>query len=232
MLAEIDAICASKTGVWPHAVLSGHAHNYQRFIRTFDGRETPFVVCGNGGHAVSTLTRKSTPPLRTPADQPLLSNGSDSVSFQRYDDQDFGYLRVVVSETQLRIEYHPASDGAAAKTPDDSMTVDLKTHTLVATGGLEIAGIQVTRDTRRARAVPPPKPKGASTSSFAEPNGSDPEKNRCGFSHLLFNRFIGDCPRCPDLRHPLLRTGKTGRAEHGFLPCGRRRVNRDRIPAA
>ena len=131
MLAEIDAIC-EKTGIWPHAVLSGHAHNYQRFIRTFDGRETPFVVCGNGGHRMSRLTRKSTPPLRTPADQPLLSNGSDSVSFQRYDDQDFGYLRVVVSETQLRIEYHPASDGAAAKTPDDSMTVDLKTHTLVA----------------------------------------------------------------------------------------------------
>lgn len=131
MLAEIDAICA-KTGVWPHAVLSGHAHNYQRFIRTFDGRETPFLVCGNGGHGMSRLTLKSTPPLRTPADQPLLSNGSDSVSFQRYDDQDFGYLRIVVSATQLRLEYHPASDGAAAKTPDDSMTVDLKTHTLVA----------------------------------------------------------------------------------------------------
>ena len=33
MLKEIDAICA-KVGVWPHAVLSGHAHNYQRFTRT------------------------------------------------------------------------------------------------------------------------------------------------------------------------------------------------------
>ncbi|HYA15961.1 MAG TPA: metallophosphoesterase [Bryobacteraceae bacterium] len=131
MLSEIDAICA-KTGIWPHAVLSGHAHNYQRFTRAFGGRQTPFIVCGNGGHAVSKLTRKSTPPLRTPADQPLLSNGSDSIRFERYDDQDFGYLRIVVSAKQLRIEYHPASDGASAKTPDDSVSVDLATRTLVA----------------------------------------------------------------------------------------------------
>ena len=28
----------------------------------------------------------------------------------------------------MRIEYHPASDGAAAKTPDDSVTIDLSTR--------------------------------------------------------------------------------------------------------
>ena len=44
---------------------------------------------------------------------------------ENYDDQDYGYLRVVVTATQLRIEYHPASDGEAAKTPDDFVTVDL-----------------------------------------------------------------------------------------------------------
>ena len=32
MVSQIDAIC-NQTGVWPHAVLSGHAHNYQRFTR-------------------------------------------------------------------------------------------------------------------------------------------------------------------------------------------------------
>jgi len=30
----------------------------------------------------------------------------------------------------LRIEYHPAPDGAAAKTPDDVVAVDLKARTL------------------------------------------------------------------------------------------------------
>jgi hypothetical protein len=130
MLADIDSAC-SATGVWPHAVLSGHAHNYQRFTRTTkDGRQTPFLVSGNGGHAVSHLTKKGTPALRVPVTQEELSNGSDSVTFDNYDDQDFGYLRVLVNAEQLRIEYHPASDGAEAKTPDDTVTVDLATRKL------------------------------------------------------------------------------------------------------
>ena len=56
---------------------------------------------------------------------------SDKVTLQNYDDQDYGYLRVVVTLSQLRIEYHPASDGDAAKTPDDFVTVDLATRKLV-----------------------------------------------------------------------------------------------------
>src|SRR5208283_2499761 len=48
MLKDIDSAC-QQAGIWPHAILSGHAHNYQRFTRHKGGRETPFVVCGNGG---------------------------------------------------------------------------------------------------------------------------------------------------------------------------------------
>ncbi len=130
VLAEIDAAC-DKAGVWPHAFLSGHAHNYQRFTRTEGKRQTPFLVAGNGGHAVNPLTRKGSPTLRTPMAQPSLSNGSDSVVFENYDDQDFGYTRIIADAKQLRIEYHPASDTGAAKTPDDAVTVDLTTHQLV-----------------------------------------------------------------------------------------------------
>jgi hypothetical protein len=53
---------------------------------------------------------------------------SDKVMLENYDDQDYGYLRVVVSESKLRIEYHPASDGLEAKTPDDFVTIDLATR--------------------------------------------------------------------------------------------------------
>jgi len=130
MLKDIDAACIA-AGVWPHAVLSGHAHNYQRFTRTKDGRQTPYIVSGNGGHGVSALTKKGTPAIRVPLQQLVLSDGSDSVEFDNYDDQDFGYLRVLVNTKQLRIEYHPASDGAEAKTPDDSVTVDLASHKIV-----------------------------------------------------------------------------------------------------
>jgi Calcineurin-like phosphoesterase len=130
MLAEIDAIC-SKVEVWPHAVLSGHAHNYQRFTRYNAGRETPYVVCGNSGHAHNLLTKKGMPTLRVPVTQDPLSNGSDRVIFEDYDDQGFGYLRIVVDESQLQIQYHPASDGGLSKTPDDSVTVQLTTRKLI-----------------------------------------------------------------------------------------------------
>src|SRR3984893_14050497 len=54
MLAQIDAIC-EETGVWPHAVLSGHAHNYQRFTRHHGKTQIPYIICGNGGHALAKL---------------------------------------------------------------------------------------------------------------------------------------------------------------------------------
>jgi hypothetical protein len=130
MLQEIDAVCAD-VGFWPHAILSGHAHNYQRFTRAKDGRETPFLISGNGGHAIAKLTHKGAPTPRTPLVQPPLSDGSDTVTLENYDDQAFGYLRVIVDPKQLRIEYHPQSDGEGAKTPDDFVTVDIATRKLV-----------------------------------------------------------------------------------------------------
>jgi hypothetical protein len=130
VLKDIDAACAA-TGVWPHAVLSGHAHNYQRFTRSLDGRQIPFLIAGNGGHGVTALTKKSQPTIRVPVDQATLSNGSDQITFESYDDQDFGYLRIIVNSKQLRIEYHPATDGQTAKTPDDSVTVDLAKRIIV-----------------------------------------------------------------------------------------------------
>jgi hypothetical protein len=128
MRAEIDAIC-TEVGVWPHAVLSAHAHNYQRFTRATQGRQTPYLIAGGGGHGVSKLVRKGGIALRVP--QVIDDTDGDQVVLESYDDQDFGYLRILVTPTQLRIEYHPATDGETAKTPDDFVTVDLATHQLV-----------------------------------------------------------------------------------------------------
>ncbi len=130
--AQIDQIC-NQTGVWPHAFLSGHAHNYQRFTRTrsVDQTQIPYIVCGNGGHNVVALAKPGTPALRTPQVIQAASSTQDQVVLENYDDQNYGYLRLVVSATQLRIEYHPASDGTAAKTPDDFVTVDLASRLFV-----------------------------------------------------------------------------------------------------
>ncbi len=129
LLSQVDAAC-NAAGVWPHAVLSGHAHNYQRFTRHHGQTQIPYIVSGNGGHGLAKLIRKGATPLRTP--QALQVPGhTDKVTLENYDDQDYGYLRILVTTTQLRIEYHPASDGDAAKTPDDFVTVDLTSRKLV-----------------------------------------------------------------------------------------------------
>jgi len=129
MLGQIDKAC-NDAGVWPHAVLSAHAHNYQRFTRLHGKTQIPYIICGNGGHGLAKLRQKGTSALRTP--QPIeVPPGADKVILENYDDEDFGYLRVIVTPTQLRVEYHPASDGTGAKTPDDFVTVDLAKRQLV-----------------------------------------------------------------------------------------------------
>jgi hypothetical protein len=107
--------------VWPHAVFSGHAHNYQRYTRAINGMEIPFVVAGCGGHTPLSKMRTT---LRTP--YPIDS----SLTLNSYDDTDFGYLRVIVNAETLTIEFHPQSDGGTTKTPDDTVTVTLATHSV------------------------------------------------------------------------------------------------------
>jgi len=130
MLSQIDKVC-NDVGIWPHAFLSGHAHNYQRYTRTrAGGAQIPYVVCGNGGHNVVPLTKTGSPPLRTPQVIQKAQGTADQVVLENYDDQNYGYLRIVVTQAQLRIEYHPATDGPQTKTPDDFVTVDLNTRKL------------------------------------------------------------------------------------------------------
>jgi hypothetical protein len=130
MLADMDAAC-QRTGVWPHAVLAGHVHNYQRFTRIRpDGTHIPYVSCGNLGHNVQALTRNGSTPIRVPQVIQPVSGQADQVVFESYDDKNYGYLRVVATPAQLRIEYHAASDGAQIKAPDDYVTIDLKTRSV------------------------------------------------------------------------------------------------------
>jgi len=39
------------------------------------------------------------------------------IVFEYYDDTEFGYRRVIADSKQLRLQYHPACDGDAAKNP-------------------------------------------------------------------------------------------------------------------
>ncbi|MGZ5187039.1 MAG: metallophosphoesterase family protein [Caldimonas sp.] len=130
MQAHIDEIC-NEVGVWPHADLAGHAHSYQRFTRTRKGgAQIPYIVCGNGGHNVQRIAQNGAPVLRAPQVIQAASSTSDQIVLENYDDQNYGYLRVLVTSRQLRIEYHPADDGRHTKAPDDHVTVDLKSRRL------------------------------------------------------------------------------------------------------
>lgn len=119
MLADIDGSCTA-AGVWPHAVLSGHAHNYQRYTRTVNGFEIPYVVAGCGGHSPLSTIRST---IRTPF------TIDDTLTLNSYDDTDYGYLRIVVNATTMTIEFHPESDGGTTKTPDDVVTINLANRT-------------------------------------------------------------------------------------------------------
>jgi hypothetical protein len=138
MLGEIDEICAAEK-VYPHAFLSGHAHNYQRYTRTlaFEGREisVPFVVCGNGGHNTSRLVSARNGVKATePADGADVSYLDISTLVQRrglvlerHDQTNFGFLRITVNETRLAIGFHPVTPRNAGV---DVVTVDLASHTV------------------------------------------------------------------------------------------------------
>lgn len=120
MLQDIDNACQA-AGVWPHAVLSGHSHNYQRFTRIVNKYQIPYIVAGCGGHAPLAKMRST---YRTPF------KIDSTLTLESYDDTDYGYLRIVVNAQSMTIEFHPQSDAGTTKTPDDQVTIDLATRTV------------------------------------------------------------------------------------------------------
>jgi len=139
MLAEIDAIC-KQVGVYPHAVISGHAHNYQRFTRTLNlsgkNYSVPFIICGDSGHNVTPLVSaafgKTTPEPADNLNVKYLDTStvfpSTGLTLNKHDQQNSGYLRVSVTAKQLTITFNPVSKIGAAVKPD-TVTVDLASHT-------------------------------------------------------------------------------------------------------
>jgi hypothetical protein len=112
---DIDTACRG-AGLWPDAVLSGHAHLYQRFSRSVPGlgRAIPYVVSGSGGYAAtapqSTATAGTTLGAFTLVTAPKI---------------DFGYLTLVVdmkgSAGTLTISYRSVNQAGVR----DRVTVTL-----------------------------------------------------------------------------------------------------------
>jgi hypothetical protein len=110
---DIDHACR-EAGLWPDAVLSGHAHLYQRFTRKVDGRQIPYVVSGSGGYA-------ATPPQEG---VPRVPWTKGEYTLVKRPIVDFGYLTLTVDMTAsptLAIAFR----GRDATKEHDRVTVDL-----------------------------------------------------------------------------------------------------------
>jgi hypothetical protein len=165
MLAQIDTICQA-TGVYPHVVLSGHAHNYQRYTRSIEfaggDYEVPFIVCGDGGHGLTPLvrSRQGTTPTEPVdgADVSYLDPDPvvDAVGLvlERSDDQTYGYLRVAVDRQQFSASFFKVGIGISPTTPSDSVTLDLASHRLVVPSSPGASGTAGPRTPRRRRQLP------------------------------------------------------------------------------
>jgi hypothetical protein len=142
MLGQIDSIC-QEIGVYPHAVLAAHSHNYQRYTRkiAFNGKNysVPFVVCGDGGHNVNPLvySRKGQTAQEPPDNidvgyldvNPLVQ--ANGLTLNKHDQKNYGYLRIKVDAKQLSIAFHPVNPSNPGSAPMDGVTVDLAKHTIV-----------------------------------------------------------------------------------------------------
>jgi len=143
MLREIDNMC-KKVGIYPHAILCAHSHNYQRFTREikFEGKDydVPILVTGDSGHNVNPLVRGS---KGQPAVEPhpgisvkyLEKNPAVEVKdliLEKYEDHNYGYLRVTVDDKFLRMGFHQVGVNSLAQSRFDFVTVDLNSHQMVA----------------------------------------------------------------------------------------------------
>jgi uncharacterized protein YukJ len=118
MSVQLDAICDA-AGLWPDAVVAGHAHLYQRIVRqTVAGRDIPYFVNGGGGYGIMALEQLGKPYLRSAAPPP------NATLFEE------GYLRATVSKTGGKATLAFAYNGVkhATANPVDTCTIDLGTH--------------------------------------------------------------------------------------------------------
>jgi Calcineurin-like phosphoesterase len=118
---DIDS-AARAAGFWPDAVLSGHAHLYQRFTRKVDGREIPYVVAGTGGFAATAPRGKLGKAPITVGEYTLVK---DPIL-------EFGYLTVTVDMTgktsYLTITFNDRTNTRV----HDTLKLNLKKGTVLA----------------------------------------------------------------------------------------------------
>jgi hypothetical protein len=112
---------------YPDLILSGHVHSYQRFTNVVQGPkgqlEIPYVVTGAGGYTnLGKLQKVNGAYPKAPF------TVNNALTLEQYDQDNFGFLRLEVSKTQIVGTYISAPytvGGTPASKIADSFTVDL-----------------------------------------------------------------------------------------------------------
>ena len=130
------------SGQRPDAIISAHAHLYQRLTYRYnDGWEVPCVIAGSGGHSpVEDVWKQCDGTMGQPKGVPfeaVLPSGltvppGESAHIVAYDDQAFGFLRVTIASDQLTGEFFIADPGQL--TLADSFALDLTAHVVAEVG--------------------------------------------------------------------------------------------------
>ena len=115
ILTAIDSAISS-SGRTPDAVLSGDVHNYQRFSRTLNHREIPYIVAGAGGYANDARSmhklQKGIELEKLPFQTTI-----KTLKLEKFQQDQPGFLRVTVSPDTLGFEYWivPFDDSAPSR---------------------------------------------------------------------------------------------------------------------
>ena len=108
----LDGAC-NASGRIPELVLSGHVHDYQRFTRTINGRQLPYVVIGNSGyHNLHQLAEGAEPGEQI----------TSEVTFEFGDDQHWGFLELAVDGMTLEGTYTAVTKDGQATAGADTFT--------------------------------------------------------------------------------------------------------------
>jgi len=108
-----------KAGLYPDVVLTGHAHIYERFERTVNGKTIPYIIAGCGGYNLLSAAKNSSPNQKVPA---ALQHVQGLKAYIKA----FGYLKVKATKNKLAVIFNclDKTYGDAA----DSIVIDLQTH--------------------------------------------------------------------------------------------------------
>ena len=133
MLKQIDAACTA-AGIYPDMVLSGHAHLYERYTRTINNSQIPFIVAGMGGYWNLSGMKKGT--NNQPPATPFVGTDAsgNKLVLEKFNNTTFGYLTLNISASAITLTFYGVTPGvggqAASVTVADQFTLDLNKHTI------------------------------------------------------------------------------------------------------